>query len=102
MQLMIEEIEKRYADEWVIIEETDWDERGEPAKDIVIAHSVDRDALTQPTHQFRQRKPEAITYTFYTGEPIPEGVIAPKIVSVAEFDLAWLEMNEFYALIQAK
>jgi hypothetical protein len=27
---------------------------------------------------------------------------APKVVSLAEFDLAWFEMEEFYALIELK
>ena len=32
----------------------------------------------------------------------PNFADAPKIVPIAEFDLAWLEMDEFYALIQTK
>ncbi len=32
----------------------------------------------------------------------PNFADAPKAVPLAEFDLAWLEMDEFYALIQTK
>ena len=36
----------------------------------------------------------------YVNDPsLPD---APQIIDLAEFDLAWLEMDEFYALIQPK
>jgi hypothetical protein len=74
-ELTIEEIEKKYVDEWVAIKETAWDEQGDPIKGLVIAHTPDRDSLSHKIRQFRQQNPKAIIYTFYTGEPIPEGVM---------------------------
>jgi len=74
-ELTIEEIEENYADEWVAIEETAWDEQEDPIKGIVVAHATDRNGLSREIRQFRQQNPKAIIYTFYTGELIPEGVM---------------------------
>ncbi|MDM8518755.1 hypothetical protein QUF64_01810 [Anaerolineales bacterium HSG6] len=74
-ELTIDKIEKNYTDEWVAIEETAWDEQGDPIKGLVVAHAPDRNGLSREVRQFRQQNPKAIIYTFYTGELIPEGVM---------------------------
>ena len=74
-EMTLAEIEARYANQWVDVEETAWDEHGFPTKGIVIVHSVDRDALVQPTRQLHLQKPGVKTYSFYAGPPIEEGVI---------------------------
>ena len=41
-ELTLEEIEGRYVGEWVLVEETAWDEQGNPKKGVVFAHGLDR------------------------------------------------------------
>lgn len=69
------EIEERFADEWVLMEITAWDEARHPSEGIVIAHSPDQYDLVEPTREFHRRNPEAKMFTFYTGPLIPEGMV---------------------------
>lgn len=68
------EIETRYPGQWVLIEETAWDDRGNPLRGVVVAHNSDRKSLVEATRTIHVRKPGAKTFTFYTGVKIPEGV----------------------------
>jgi hypothetical protein len=72
--LAIREIFERYPDEWVCVEETEWDPIGHPLAGRVIAHGASRNDLRRQTDQFRAAHPDSIIYFFYTGEPIPEGI----------------------------
>lgn len=75
LELRLEEIEARYAGEWVLVEEIAWDERGNPAKGVVIAHGSMREVLVQPTRRLHAQKPEARTFTFYAGPKVPEDLV---------------------------
>jgi len=74
-ELTLEEIEARYANEWVAIQETAWNERGEPTKGIVIAHDVDGDMMIEPVRQLHQENPEAKSYVWFVGDAVPEGMV---------------------------
>ena len=38
----LEQIEAQYADQWVLVEETHWNKRGQPLAGRVIAHSQEK------------------------------------------------------------
>jgi hypothetical protein len=61
--LKIEEIRRKYKDEWVLVEILDEDELGNPRKAKVIAHSKNRDDLYRALKGTRAK----YTYQFYTG-----------------------------------
>jgi len=65
------EIEERYPDRWVLVEETAWNEQGNPVRGIVRAHSTSREDLSAPLQKLHKRS-GVKTFIFYTGEKIPE------------------------------
>ncbi len=60
----IEEIKKRYKNEWVLAEVLEEDKLGEPKKVKVIAHSRNRD----DTYNAMKQSKGKYVYHFYTGE----------------------------------
>jgi len=74
-ELTLEEIEGHYVGEWVLVEETAWDEQGNPIKGLVIAHSFDREAIVEPTSRLHLQKPGVKTFVFYAGPKVPEGLV---------------------------
>lgn len=74
-ELTVKEIENRYADQWILMKETSWDEQGNPVRGVVVAHSPDREALTDPVIQLRRENPGVKTYLFFTGDVMPENVV---------------------------
>lgn len=60
----IEEIKKRYKDEWVLVEVLKEDEQGMPVDVRLIIHSKNRD----DTYKSMIENKEKYTYHFYTGE----------------------------------
>lgn len=75
LELTLEEIETHYVGQWVLVEETAWDEKGNPTRGAVVAHSFDRQALVQPTRRLHTQKPEGKTFAFYAGPKVPEGLV---------------------------
>jgi hypothetical protein len=71
----LKEIEELYPDEWVLVEETAWDEAEMPARGRVIVHSPERGDLTQEIKQISQQRPGAKLFSFFAGTKIPDGVI---------------------------
>ena len=71
----LETIERTYHDQWVLVKETEWDKRGNPIKGILIAHGVEREALTEPCIQLHDQEPDVKTYAFYAGDIVPEGTV---------------------------
>lgn len=71
----LSEIENCYADQWVLVQLTDFDKHGNPIKGIVMAHSPERESLIQPRKQLHRQNSGVKTYTFYTGIKVPENVI---------------------------
>jgi len=68
--LSMAEIIVRYPEQWVLVEETAWDQEALPTAGIVRAVSAVRGALRAPLHQCH-RDPTVKTFLFYTGDPIP-------------------------------
>ena len=54
-ELTLEEIEGRYVGEWVLVEETAWDEQGNPTKGVVVAHGLDRETIVEPPADYTSR-----------------------------------------------
>ncbi len=70
--LTVAEIERRYPDEWVLVEITHDHKRHERIKGRLLAHSANRHALDEPYRRLRAERPEAHTYEFFTGNIIPK------------------------------
>ena len=68
--LPLEEIVRRYPNQWVLVEETAWDTQAYPTAGIVRAVSAARGDLREPLRRCHQ---DALvkTFLFYTGDPIP-------------------------------
>ena len=67
--MKIEEVKKRYPNEWVLVEVLKEDEFGNPVDVKVLAHSKSRDEIREALRKAKDK----YTYHFYTGE-IPEAV----------------------------
>ena len=71
-----EEVERRYPDEWVLVEvvKPHNDYRKERVR--LIAHSAERDDLDELYWKARKAAPKALLGTVYTGKvETPEGMI---------------------------
>lgn len=73
--LTLAEIEERYTGEWVLVEETGWDEQGNPMRGAVVAHGPDRESLVEPTRSMHVGRPDVKTFAFYAGSKVPEGLV---------------------------
>ena len=62
--MKINEIKKKYKDEWVVAEILEEDELGTPIQVKVLAHSKSRD----DTYEALRKAKDKYTYHFYTGE----------------------------------
>jgi hypothetical protein len=71
----LETIEHEYHDQWVLVKETEWDEQGNPIKGILIAHGVEREALTEPRIQLHEQEPNVKTFAFYAGPKVADNFI---------------------------
>lgn len=65
-ELTIAEIEERYANQWIVIEETAWEDEF-PVKGVIITHSIKRETLTKHILRFWEDHPTAMLFTFYAG-----------------------------------
>ena len=74
--LTVAEIERRYPDEWVLVEIVRDHRRHERVVGRLLAHSSDRRAVYEAHGRFRTSHPEALLYQFYTGDVVAEGVVA--------------------------
>jgi hypothetical protein len=72
--LPIEEIVRRYPNQWVLVEETAWDTHGHPTAGLVRATSVARGDLREPVRRCHHDR-LVTTFLFYTGDPIPTDLI---------------------------
>jgi hypothetical protein len=71
--LSLTEVERRYPNQWVLIEETTWDAQGYPTHGVVRAASEQREALRVALRACHQH-PHVKTFIFYTGDKIPADV----------------------------
>jgi hypothetical protein len=70
----ISAIREAFADEWVAAEVLRVDKADVPLAGQVITHSPDKQEVYKAVKAFLVQYPTARTSTFFTGEPIPEGV----------------------------
>ena len=71
----LEEIEGCYAGESVLVEETAWDEQGNPTKGVVVDHGPDREKMVEPASRIHIQKPGVKTFVFYDGSKVPEDLV---------------------------
>lgn len=64
----IKDCEKLYPDEWLLFEVAECDEKNQPVKGKLLAHSKDRDEI----HQIDMQHKKALTYAFFNGEEVPK------------------------------
>ncbi|MGH2350392.1 MAG: hypothetical protein ACRDJN_02105 [Chloroflexota bacterium] len=74
--IMVAEIERRYPDEWVLLEITRDHKNHVKKVGRLLGHSRNRDELDEPFNRFRAAHPNARTYEFYTGDIVPKGFVA--------------------------
>jgi hypothetical protein len=72
--ITVGEIERRYPDEWVLVEITRDHNDHRRVKGRLLAHGSERGALDEPYRRFRAEHPRARLYQFYTGDIVAEGV----------------------------
>lgn len=74
--LTVAEIERRYPDEWVLLEITRDNKHHERKAGRLVAHGADREALDEPYRRFRAEHPRTLLSQFYTGDLVAEGFVA--------------------------
>ena len=74
-EMTLEEVEAKYEDEWVLVQETDWDEQGNPTKALLVDHDVNRANLVQSARALHLKNERVKTFTFYAGSKLPEGFV---------------------------
>lgn len=67
-EMNIEEIKRRFEDEWVLVEILEEDELTRPTRVRLITHSKDKDEIYEAL-----RKNKGYTYHFYTGDVPKKG-----------------------------
>lgn len=68
--LKVAEIERRYPDEWVLVEIVRDHRDHRKITGRLLAHSPDRDDLDEPYRRFRAEHPTNRTLEYFTGELI--------------------------------
>ena len=74
-EMTLEELEAKYTDEWVLVQETDWDEQGNPTKALMVDHDANRANLVQSARALHLKNERVKTFTFYSGQKLPEGFV---------------------------
>jgi hypothetical protein len=71
----ISTIKRLYPDQWVVVEITRLSRANRALSGRVLAHAPDEHEITREAIKAAHEHPEAHLWTFYTGEPIPKGMI---------------------------
>ena len=69
------EVERRYPDEWVLLEVVRRHNDYRKEQGRLITHSPHRADLQGPFARARAESPQAVLSEWYTGEFVPEGVV---------------------------
>ncbi len=70
--ITVAEIERRYPDEWVLVEIVrDHNDHSRVAVRL-LAHSPDRADLDDPYRRFRAEQPRTRVYQFFTGDVVAD------------------------------
>ena len=78
--LSMDEVNARYAGEWVLLLETAWDELHEPSHGYVLDHSKSRRQISRTIRRVDAVDPTARLYTFVAGPRIRTGEEARKLL----------------------
>lgn len=71
--LSVQEIERRYPSQWVLVEVTKADKVRGPLLGRVLAHSHRRQDLVEINRAFCEQNPRSMSYVFFAGPIAPEG-----------------------------
>ncbi len=71
----VAEIERKYPDQWVLLEIVRDDKDYRSVVGRLLAHSPDRAALDGPYQRFRVDHPTARVFELFTGDVVPEGIV---------------------------
>lgn len=69
----IDEIRKRFKDEWLLIKVTKHDKNGLPIEGILLFHTTDRQALHEVILNLREQGETGELMSWYEGPIVPEG-----------------------------
>ena len=69
------EVERRFPDEWVLLEVLRQHNDLTKKKGRLIAHSAHREDLRAPHARAAASHPDAVLSEWYTGEFVPDGVV---------------------------
>jgi hypothetical protein len=69
----IEELRKRYKDEWLVVLVTKHDRYGLPSEGILLARCPDKYKVHETILALREHGEKGELYSFFTGPTIPEG-----------------------------
>ncbi|MCS7264670.1 MAG: hypothetical protein NZ805_07540 [Armatimonadetes bacterium] len=69
----IEQIRKRFSNEWLLIKVTKHDRNGLPLEGILLFHSPDRKALNEKILQLRREGEKGELMSWFAGPLVPEG-----------------------------
>jgi len=67
----IDEEKKKHVDEWLLFEVTEADVSRGPVKGRLLCHDKSRKKVHKAAMQVREKE----TFVFFTGDPVPPGVI---------------------------
>ncbi|OGG46711.1 MAG: hypothetical protein A3F84_20320 [Candidatus Handelsmanbacteria bacterium RIFCSPLOWO2_12_FULL_64_10] len=84
----IDEIREMFDNEWVLVEVTRLRGPGQPSRGRVLAHHKSRMKIARMTRKFHAANPGKMSYTLFSGEVIPKGVVV--VLMMIEFDRATL------------
>jgi hypothetical protein len=70
----ISEIEEKYDGQWVVVEVTKVDKYDNPLRGRVLFSGTDQSKVYTQGRQYREVHPQADLYSFYAGDPIPQGI----------------------------
>ena len=71
----ISTIERKYPDQWVLVDVTRVNRAHQAIAGRVLAHAADKDEITRLTIRAREQRPEAHLWALYTGGLILNGMM---------------------------
>ncbi|KAA0221882.1 hypothetical protein EDS67_27830 [candidate division KSB1 bacterium] len=72
--LKISEIEEQCNGQWVVVEITKRDRYRNPLRGRLLFNGSDQRKIYQNGRLYREAHPGAELYSFYAGDPIPQGI----------------------------
>jgi hypothetical protein len=70
----ISEIEEKHDGQWVVVEVTRFDKYQNPLRGRLLFHGTDKAKIYREGREYREVHPQVTLYSFYAGDPIPQGM----------------------------